>query len=407
MGATQTSDSGGDLDDVLEVPLTRALFEATLGRAIDDLTPSEIGTALDRAGETGLFPTAYSFFITRGREEAIAERHRRRWRRHRLQQRVLAHHYRRVIEALDGLDFAILKGLPLGERLYGDARWRQTGDIDLLLTRADISRAKRRLESLGFESRNVDGGEYLVNNQTSMVEPNLGVIVELHWALALPEVPTPDTERVLSRVEVLQTSHGFEAPVLPGDLGFLQACYHFHHHVGFLKGLFDIAAWIDRSEGTDLVERATAQAARLGIEGLVQWPLRAIGRLTGSKLADATDDPSIPVRLWAALTASNAFGALGGTTPVRDASMLGFKATEALKGQAMAWRVASMTLLDSPAARVGAMLRPIFLGPDAIAHRLGKEEPDLEVWLRLLARPVELFVKQCLELWGRTRQNGS
>jgi hypothetical protein len=69
----------------------------------------------------------------------------------------------------------ILKGIPLAERLYGDAGWRAMHDVDLLVRRKDRGAAVRILTAVGYEKGQRD--QHAVNLHRPPVS------IDLHWAL--------------------------------------------------------------------------------------------------------------------------------------------------------------------------------------------------------------------------------
>lgn len=87
------------------------------------------------------------------------------------------------------IDVLAFKGPVLGQKAYGDIGLRPFGDLDLLLHRADLLRAKRILVEQGYRPHPVmDEAEeraYLDEQYAyGFFRDDLGIEVELHWALA-------------------------------------------------------------------------------------------------------------------------------------------------------------------------------------------------------------------------------
>jgi hypothetical protein len=384
------------------LPVTRALLDATVGEAVAEVAEDRAAIVLARASEASVFPLVYRLLDSEDvLTPRLVEKYTERIRRQRIRSALLAEHHRRLAEALADLPYAILKGLPLGERLYGDSSWRATGDIDVLVAPGDVDEAIAQLAAVGFEPEQGAACEPWVNNQFPLYHRGHGLVVEVHWALALPRVASPAVERLLATRAPARLDEGTELWVLEPTMAFLQACYHFHHHVGHLKGLFDVAGWLDAAGERIDFDRLEDVARRLGVWGLVQWPLHALRRLTGLCVGGLDGDIGLAVHAWSRFTASSAHGALASARALPDSGALGLKAADTLKGHAMLWAVASMSLLDHAGAQLKGASAPIFLGPEAMAAKLGKPAPDLETWMRLSARPLELLIKQVREVLGR------
>lgn len=386
------------------MPITAALLDAALGQPLASLDVDEFENALDRAYELALFPLVYRFGCKSSHESHSAYKqgkHRQRWIRHRLRRAILRESLARVSNTLKGVDYVILKGSPLSERLYGGPDWRDSGDIDVLIRYKDMDEVIRRMEAVGFRPEPGHQPQPWVNNEYHLISNELGVVVELHWSLALPRVPSPSADKLLKARVWHAGEGGLQIPVLDRESGLLQACYHFHHHAGFLKGLFDIAGWLDRYEGSLDFAAIDALAGSLGVRGLVQWPLSVLAQVTNLDVPGRRDTIGAIVMGWSWFSRITLKGVLANSNRISGDHALAFKTQEILKGQVLLWSVSSMTLLDTPEARLKGILSPIFLGPDAMSAKLGKPTPDLETWARISLRPVELAIKQLREIGAR------
>ena len=88
-----------------------------------------------------------------------------------------------------GIQALTFKGPVLGHEVYRDLGLRPFGDLDLLLRREDIARAKALLQLEGYRpSLDMDDAEeqaYLDEQYAyGLVHDRLGAIVELHWTLS-------------------------------------------------------------------------------------------------------------------------------------------------------------------------------------------------------------------------------
>ncbi len=268
----------------------------------------------------------------------------------------------------DDLPFILLKGEPLERRLFGGRRARTTGDIDLLILPGDLEAARWRLIELGYRRKRGEMPRMWAHNQESWVHRIHGVEVELHWSPAEPRVPTVPLWRCFDGRISFGFDNGLEVDVLPDDLLLLHLALHFHHHMGFAKGLLDIAGWCDHL--ADRVDSAGLldDARRWGLSGIVQWPLHTMARLTGRSppLFDGSADAT--VQALAAASARAMRGCLA-ELPSSDleASLV------AMTPQVGPWRAvplqaATMLVLDGAPTKLSGVARHFLYGP----HRIGR-----------------------------------
>jgi hypothetical protein len=91
-----------------------------------------------------------------------------------------------LVQKLDavGIESILLKGPAIGQLAYGDASFRTFADIDLLVRREDLSRARDFLLKSGYSPEYKLGDEnQLVLNQHALEFAKSGTKVELHWSL--------------------------------------------------------------------------------------------------------------------------------------------------------------------------------------------------------------------------------
>jgi hypothetical protein len=107
----------------------------------------------------------------------------------------------------NGIPNAIFKGSALAQSAYGDISMRHAGDIDVLISRANFSRARSLLESLGYEMTPRLTAAQLTSHLAShceiqFVRDDWFTIVDLHWALAPKSfVFKLETDELLSRLQ--------------------------------------------------------------------------------------------------------------------------------------------------------------------------------------------------------------
>ncbi len=209
----------------------------------------------------------------------------------------------RVVEALRtaGVPTAVLKGLPLAERYWGDACLRPAGDVDLLVARADYERAREVLTGLGMVMRE-DGvpAWYLRRwfyHETLHGSGTLGIAVELHWDYVRPGLGDTRVSDLLAAVEpIVVAGVAMPSPAPPWQL--LVAAAHAVHESFPARHLLDVALVaraMDEAQWRAAVD--IAAEARLGptlwygVRASADWldwePAPALERLRPSPARDA------------------------------------------------------------------------------------------------------------------------
>jgi hypothetical protein len=379
------------------MPLTVALFDAILGAYPEDLDPPDVERALARAGEIGLFAPMYRYLRLRGRQTSPGAD--ARWQRHVARIAMLGHEASELASLLGDQGVIFLKGDLLSQTLYGDRFMRESGDIDLLLDPEHLDEILARLHHRGYRPEPGTGPMPWVSNQFPVYHEQTGITVELHWAIAYPYVPSPQIGEILSRHRVLWTDpeQGRRAMLLEPQMLLLQLCYHFHQHAGFLKGLVDIAGWIDRFDSQTDGAFATALGRELGVSGLLQWPALAIEALTGRRTCLHPPDPDPWARMWAAWTVGTARGVLSAQRPIADWASVAFKTQNMSSAHKMAWALAGLTALDGYDRKLSAIRWMIFRDPRTLAASEGRQSPTPTTYLKLGLRPAILVARQLSE----------
>jgi len=244
---------------------------------------------------------------------------------------------REVARILGDIDHVIMKGPRLGELLFGNAKWRSSGDVDVLVRPSDLLETIRRLRAEGL---------------VSWAEPDLGrdhqwpldfrgITVEVHWSIAIPRVPQPS-------VELFFRYHDTPEEILA------VLAYHYFNHPGFLKGLVDLSAWWDRYGASADWNHPILLDVPVG---LLAWPRAVLSCISGEEQAGPIDD-RLGVQLLTGWAVEATRNVLSEVTPGHP-SIIGH-------GRAPQWlrmaRTASMALLLEQVDRPRMLLEPILQG---------------------------------------------
>lgn len=320
----------------------------------------------DRAVERGVLPILYRAITSRG--ESPPESAREQWGRHVARLALYRRELSRTVAALEALGpVVVLKGEPLARLLFGDALMRNTTDMDLLIAPDRVGEAVRVLEPLGYLPMHDAQAKPWTYNQLALVHRQYGTVVELHWRIAFPHLPSPPAQQLLAETTPVAVDSDTYRTLRP-ELLFLHLCYHFHQHRGFLKGLLDITGWLDRfEESADLGEIAGI-ARRLGIGGVLQWPLHTLAQFAGYRSRLLRDDVDMCVRSWAAYSSAKLEREF---VELRPTGRVGQFLEDQSFGAKLLTSVAeglSMTVADGWGRKAATAIKPVILGP----HRLGR-----------------------------------
>lgn len=174
---------------------------------------------------------------------------------------------RTATQALDdaGVDAVVLKGLPLGERLYGDPFVRCSADIDLFVPATQRAAASASLHALGWRS---DDGLAPWHETWSLWRSDVAYHLELHSSLVsdhLTHLPAPVPRAATLRVAgvpVRAHTGEFVAPYLAVHLAT--------HQMPPLLWLVDFASLWGALPAVDRV-RAEDAARRAGVSRYLEW----------------------------------------------------------------------------------------------------------------------------------------
>jgi hypothetical protein len=204
-----------------------------------------------------------------------------------------------------GIACCPLKGPLLSQDLFGDIKWRESGDVDLLILPEALHEAERQLLGSGYArtepSRPLSAREWRQNmrlfHHSAYIHTVRRVPVELHWAIFEPYLAPPEATRQMAARASQRTYAGFSFQWLRDEdnLIFL-LCHGAMHSWIRLKWLVDVVALARRKPALDWGQvEADMRGMRLE---------RALGQ--GLWLANQLFDLPVPARAQAALAGAPA-----------------------------------------------------------------------------------------------------
>lgn len=252
---------------------------------------------------------------------------------------------RAVQTCLDGMPCIVLKGLPCGARLMGDAARRESNDVDVWIEQARCREATQALSDAGF--RCAVEPHWWATNQMLLVHPVLAP-VEIHWLPAPPPFVAPSFDEAYARA-AFDDSTGCR---VPGDADlWVFLLLHALQHYFALKTTCDLIAASEVLEihGVDL----DGAAARYGLGRLSRHVRRAARGFDGHPA-------------WETRVMKSALRAMFEGKAPTGRLILG-EDSKALAALGVAMRVGEMALLDGWRYPLRAATQALWKGP----HRLG------------------------------------
>ena len=193
----------------------------------------------------------------------------------------------KICDALSGMNFKVIKGVPLGIDAYGRAAMKRSWDVDILVDKSDAVEAARRIVALGYypskPPRLLDEGELRRWSSVSKhanFGSSSGIEAELHWTLtSLPGMLAGIKAAGPARmVEILG---GRTVPTLTDAENLPYLCVHgTSHGWSRLKWLADFSALANRW-GEEELERLVSSARSLGAEEAIAASFLIRQRLFG------------------------------------------------------------------------------------------------------------------------------
>lgn len=168
------------------------------------------------------------------------------------------------------IQYAVLKGIPLSQQLYGDNSLRHSRDIDLLVALHDFEAAENVLLQTGLRRTEPDKELspqfrelwFKRRHHFSYVHPQHGITVELHWRL-YDNIAVDPGPCVLQDIEQVMVSPGISLPVLRREYLLLNLLVHGAGHAWCrLKWIADVSALLAGFSANDrdlLLQQARIQ----------------------------------------------------------------------------------------------------------------------------------------------------
>jgi len=148
----------------------------------------------------------------------------------------------------ENVSFLIFKGLPLSERLYGNALIRPVGDVDLVVKPKDFVDVYSFLKDKGFRVQKSVSEEYYRKNHfhLPLVSEKFPGILEVHWGLSDHRFSFP-IEEIFSRLERQKISERDLWIMDPTDEILYLTYHHANHYLLFRWiWLMDVTLWLIR-----------------------------------------------------------------------------------------------------------------------------------------------------------------
>jgi hypothetical protein len=198
----------------------------------------------------------------------------------------------------EGIRAIPFKGPILALSLYGDLSLRKAGDLDILISPSDLSRAADLMCSLGYQvltRRGPEGwpcqrGKY----ELRFLDPDSGISVELRWGLSSRPLSIPlPFDTLWERCASVELGGASVRCLHPEDL-LMILCWHGCQHCwDRLMWVCDIAQILRVHPDLDW-SGIEEQARALG-----RWRMVAMGLLLAGDLLDASLPEGIREKVWA------------------------------------------------------------------------------------------------------------
>jgi hypothetical protein len=168
-----------------------------------------------------------------------------------------------------GVSCILLKGASIALEFYHPRESRPYTDLDLLVKKSDVDKAKKILMELGFRISNPEGEEirrkYFNSVSFSKTEAH-PIDLDLHWEafiISWNKRPFLSSHQVWEKIRWIEFP-GLRLPVLQPYMLILYLAFHFtlHHHFGKLLSLCDldkvIEKWGEKIDWDELIRQAVA-----------------------------------------------------------------------------------------------------------------------------------------------------
>lgn len=262
MNRTTTLDSNFSEEDKLLLYCIQAFLDEKKSSKLNGLLNDEINWShlIDAAENQRVVSLIYNFFHNNFPElipKDMAYYLNDKFKKISLRNLVMIRELIQLLDAFSSIEISSVpfKGPVMAIDLYGDLSMRQFSDLDLLIHLADLDKASEILLENGYEpeyrfNRSQLSAFIKSDHHQRFVNPNLGIMVELHWSIYPPiyKIPRIDMGDIWKRAEK-NTVFGREV------LGFSQSdlllylCVHGAKH-GWerLSWICDLAMLIKKNE---------------------------------------------------------------------------------------------------------------------------------------------------------------
>jgi len=184
-----------------------------------------------------------------------------------------------------------IKGPLLARAAYGDLASRRFADLDLVVYRRDLDRARAILAQRGFQAaialpRDAESTLLGADYHIALVDQEHGIVVELHWALIRAGLAALRDETWAWTHACDTTSLGSPMRTLTADATFVYLCVHGSKHLWSQLGwLCDVAA-LARNDRAPSWPAVRELAASIGATRMVALGCALASELLGARECD-------------------------------------------------------------------------------------------------------------------------
>ena len=216
---------------------------------------------------------------------------------------VLARTLREIVAVLEQQQIPVIpiKGPLLARAAYGDLASRRFADLDLVVHRRDLDRARAILAQRGFQPafalpRDAESALLGADYHIALVDAEHGIVVELHWALIRAGLSGLRDESWAWTHACDTTALGAPMRTLTTDAAFVYLCVHGSKHLWSQLGwLCDVAA-LARAERAVSWPAVRQLASSIGATRMVALGCALSSELLGAEACSALGAADANVR---------------------------------------------------------------------------------------------------------------
>ncbi|HMH52781.1 MAG TPA: nucleotidyltransferase family protein [Candidatus Acidoferrum sp.] len=193
--------------------------------------------------------------------------------------------------AAEGIAAIPYKGPTLAVMAYGRLGLREFLDLDILVKKDDVLRAKDVLVAEGYRPvsrlRKAEERALVESQHAYVLDRPDGIVVELHWEISPRYVSrSPEPERFWERLSPVVLT-GTTVHTLPPEVLLPSLCEHGAKHIwGRLAWICDIGELVQARPDLDW-PRIVSEARRTGSERMLALGLRLANDLLGAPMPEA------------------------------------------------------------------------------------------------------------------------